>query len=411
MTMRPQATANSQMAIGVMMTPSSRVFYLDACRAAFMLLGIVIHAAEPFVPNMDAVVSGGDEEIAIGYVYHFINAFRMPGFFIIAGYFAALMIERHGSQRWMMTRLERLAVPLVVAIVAIVPLTTIAAALPEYFTGTAPNGLAFLTDAIRQHLQPGFHWVAHLWFVFDLLVHCSVFAAVYAIFGSSVAPDFRCLLSRIALPPALLGFFSVSALAAFLVLIHVLANSQLGAAFAFIGDYPFWYIFDVPRLLFYAPFFLLGVLLCDGEGMMEKFARPSAAAWAAGILSTSAFVYLRVHVPHRELLATALVAPTAVLLTRMWMHVALNMLNRPSRFIHNAVDASYTIYIVHLPIAIAVVAVTAYLEMNAFAGFFVATAVTCLLSIGVHLATKNSSICRYLLNGKRHREKLATAHT
>jgi glucans biosynthesis protein C len=380
-------------------TTSPRVFYLDACRAIFMSLGIILHAALPFVPGTDWIITGAERSVVLGYVYHFINAFRMPGFFIIAGYFAALVIARRGTRLWFRSRLERLAVPLVFAVIAIVPLVSLAAAIPDVLAGAGGDAGSHLRAALGQHLQPGFHWVSHLWFILDLLIYATVFAAVCALHGGATAALGRHSARFLAAFPTLLGSALIAALAAYGVFVHVVAHSSLGGALAFIGDYPLWHVFDGPRLAYHAPYFLLGVLLHAHAGFLTAFARPSPVAWFAGIGFLAAFVYLRVHVPHRDLLAAAVAAPTAILLTRMWMHAAASVFDRPSSIVRHAVDGSYTVYIIHLPIIVAMVALVAPLQLGAAAGFVIVALATAGLSIGFHVATRNRPLWRYALNG------------
>lgn len=383
--------------------PQSRVFYLDACRAAFMLLGIVLHAAVPFVPDAHWLVSGDDEAMGLGYLTYFIGAFRMPGFFIIAGYFAARMIARDGARQWLGTRFERLAVPLVFAMLVVVPLNSFAVALPV-FADTAAGGFGrYVAGALKAHLQPGFHWLAHMWFVLDLLIFCILFAAASAVFGRGMAQGARRIAHRVTLRPALLGSALIGLLAVYLVGVVVLSQSQAGAALAFVGDYPLWHVIDGPRLFYYAPFFLLGVALFHGDGMMDAFARPSRVVWLAGLMVTLAHIYLRAHVPHRELLATALAAPAAILLARMWMDGARITFDRPSRMIRHAVDASYTVYIVHHPIIIVGVALAMVLQLGVYTSFAAVMLFTSVVSVGIHLATRNRPFWRYVLNGLKPR--------
>ena len=59
-----------------------------------MLLGIVLHAALPYV-NMDVPdwpSDKSDSEI-ISIIVQFIHLWRMPVFFILSGFFANLLIE------------------------------------------------------------------------------------------------------------------------------------------------------------------------------------------------------------------------------------------------------------------------------------------------------------------------------
>src|SRR5690606_25091159 len=78
----------------------NKIFYLDACRASFMLLGIVLHSSVPFMTSMKWYITAPQQSYVLSYLYYFINAFRMPGFFLIAGFFSALMLTKRFSGPW-----------------------------------------------------------------------------------------------------------------------------------------------------------------------------------------------------------------------------------------------------------------------------------------------------------------------
>ena len=66
---------------------------LDALRACAMMLGLVLHAAwlmNPAalnIPTIDASAVRG-----MGFVWYAIHTFRMQTFFVLAGFFACLLI-------------------------------------------------------------------------------------------------------------------------------------------------------------------------------------------------------------------------------------------------------------------------------------------------------------------------------
>ena len=70
-----------------------RRYDLDALRGFAMLLGIVLHAAIPFIPYwQDGDVGGG----LLSGIFEFIHGFRMPLFFILSGYFTTMLWRGRG---------------------------------------------------------------------------------------------------------------------------------------------------------------------------------------------------------------------------------------------------------------------------------------------------------------------------
>ena len=99
--------------------PSQRIHFLDVSRALFMLLGIPFHAALVYSSAIWAV-SSPDKSAALEYLPTILSSFRMPGFFMIAGFFAALLLQRRSAADWLRMRIVRLGIPLLTGIAMIV---------------------------------------------------------------------------------------------------------------------------------------------------------------------------------------------------------------------------------------------------------------------------------------------------
>lgn len=90
----------------------TRLHGVDAARALFLLMGIPFHLLTVGVrsaPNTNLMV----HEPISALFFAFNTSFRMFAFFIIAGYFSAMMLQRKGHDTWLRDRLRRLFVPFV----------------------------------------------------------------------------------------------------------------------------------------------------------------------------------------------------------------------------------------------------------------------------------------------------------
>ena len=95
---------------------STRYHGLDTLRALAMVLGIVLHAALPYIPNIPAEIWPTDDNSSslIAWIFQFIHIWRMPVFFILAGFFANLIISRRSWKSWWGNRLLRIGLPIIV---------------------------------------------------------------------------------------------------------------------------------------------------------------------------------------------------------------------------------------------------------------------------------------------------------
>lgn len=97
---------------------------LDALRAVAMLLGIVLHAGlsfgveiSKFWPVADTRTSGFFDILFVA-----IHGFRMPLFFLVSGFFTAMLWRKRGLRALLSHRFRRIFLPLLLGIATIVPL-------------------------------------------------------------------------------------------------------------------------------------------------------------------------------------------------------------------------------------------------------------------------------------------------
>ena len=96
-----------------------------------MALGVVLHGAAPYLhhpmPGLVWAVSGpaaGSSGAAwLDGVFWWLHAWRVPMFFVLAGFFAALLAERRGAAAFMDHRNRRILVPLLASCLVILPVS------------------------------------------------------------------------------------------------------------------------------------------------------------------------------------------------------------------------------------------------------------------------------------------------
>ena len=85
-----------------------------------MLLGIVLHAALSFAPGL-WLVEDSDQSDLFSLLFLAIHGFRMPVFFLMSGFFTAMLWRRRGLGALVRQRTMRVFLPLVLAWVTIIP--------------------------------------------------------------------------------------------------------------------------------------------------------------------------------------------------------------------------------------------------------------------------------------------------
>jgi fucose 4-O-acetylase-like acetyltransferase len=95
--------------------PSSRFHYMDNLRALAMLAGIFFHAALAWSPLLSQLWLAADDQSSLlmeAFAW-FSHLFRMPLFFLIAGFFACYLVGKRGPWGLLKHRALRIALPFV----------------------------------------------------------------------------------------------------------------------------------------------------------------------------------------------------------------------------------------------------------------------------------------------------------
>ena len=149
--------------------PSPRWHDLDAVRAFALLLGVALHASMSFLEPQIWLIKDTTHDASLALLFYVVHMFRMTTFFMLAGFFARLMLQKKGVTGFIGNRLKRIALPLAVfwplvmtAVIAI----AIAAYAPAAGHGAPPPpppGLSVATFPLT-----------HLWFLYVLLLFYAV---------------------------------------------------------------------------------------------------------------------------------------------------------------------------------------------------------------------------------------------
>lgn len=163
-----------------------RFHALDATRAFALLLGVVFHAAWFYTPQpTETPVKDVAANHFLGWLFFAIHTFRMQLFFLIAGFFARLVIEKRGLAAFAKNRFRRIVIPFVVGWFILYPLLIMTwiwgrnvsgqhlEAVPPHLVTIylLISGMAF-----KEKAAGGAFSLLHLWFL-AYLIYCSAITA------------------------------------------------------------------------------------------------------------------------------------------------------------------------------------------------------------------------------------------
>lgn len=388
----------------------TRLVALDNLRALMMWLGIVLHVAVIYMAG-ESPLPWRDERTTplADLLTAFIHAFRMPVFFILAGFFVALLVQRRGVRGMVANRLGRLALPFAIFWL---PLFIACALLAMAFIHRMVRG-SWGIDMSLMPRHPGVPTgpaTMHLWFLWMLLWFCMLTPPVLWLAGRLPAAVPRAVaraagwlggsawgVALLALPLGWVGSFYwngvVAPSGAFLPPLAEWLHNGLFYVFG-------WYLFQHQQTLFalytrrWAGYAVGGLLFFLVSGALVEALRRTGA----GPYNPAAGGHLALWI--------ALAYNGA---TWLWSFALIGLflrhVQRPHVLLGYLADSSYWVYLVHLPLTIGFGALLYGLPLPALAKMLVnvlATTAVCLASY--HLFVRFSAIS-VLLNGRRHVRK------
>lgn len=144
-------------------------------RAWMMLLGLVLHSAASYTatPMGEAwPFKDAHHSPAFDLPVFVIHLFRMPAFFAVAGFFAAMLIERDGVRGFIRNRARRILLPLAVFLLPTILLVSAGFLFAVWRQGIDP--MAFAGERAEFGPPP----LMHLWFLWYLAIYCAAAAIV-----------------------------------------------------------------------------------------------------------------------------------------------------------------------------------------------------------------------------------------
>ena len=381
-----------------------RYHYMDNLRAIAMLAGVFFHAALAYSPLMNQVWLSADPQTSpvIDIVSWFMHLFRMPLFFLIAGFFTCYLMQKRGIGGLLKNRAIRILIPFVVFLPAV------------WFTLAAGVGWALTNVENPSPLLGVFAWMAnvpdappppvtttHLWFLYNL---CQ-FYIVYVLLEKSGV-----LSSRWA------GMFASPR---FLVFVLPLLIAPALASQWAPHPAPEKFIPQIWSFGFYGFFFLVGVQFFRRKELIEEL-RPYVP-WLT-VTSLLLYAILYYFLPRTFTLQEAIAvvegidvnatqigiglleSTIAVHMTLVCLVAGKRFMDRASPLVRYIADSSYWIYIIHLPLLFFIQYLLLDTQWNLWLEFAISSLGTVAIGLITYAIFVRHTPIGWLLNGKRGRQ-------
>lgn len=384
---------------------AERLHALDAVRGGALLLGVVGHLSMSFWPIPFWPIRDSDPSGALLTSFGVMHIFRMSLFFVIAGFFARLLLEKRGVRAFVTDRAKRIGVPLLVGW----PL--LFAAFIAVIIWSAIRAGTF--EAMQAQPQPGLSWgtlpFLHTWFLYALLW---LYAGTLGLVGLVKLVDRNGRLARVAdrfvraivktqLAPIVLG----------LPLFAVFAFEQSWIQWGGIRTPDVGLVPNLAASVGFATAFGFGWLLNRQSDLLAVWRRwwPLHLAAAAG-LTLICLSYSALSADPGALAEMALwdrLVSSAAYPLAIWtwscglIGLATAFLTKENKTIRYLADSSYWVYLIHLPLAMVLQVLFADVAWPWFVKFPLMLVIAMALMLLSYQFLVRNTFVGAVLNGKR----------
>lgn len=383
---------------------------MDALRGIAMLLGVVTHATLAYttIPINGLLIESYDRHKIFDFLYLYLHLFRMPLFFIVAGFFARFLYFRIGEAAFIRHRVGRILIPFLVCLITIRPLTEA----PFLFYKYVNSHHSISTySALLYALRNCFNWMGtfHLWFLYYLsiyyvamlvLIHFSKTTTGNFIMSFFVAPLKRYSLIH-------LGNVILLTLPIFVLLLPF-KTAEVGIDTGSI----------FPRLnycAFYGFFFFLGLLLHVQIKNLKKTGSNTWVGLIGGSMTAILFFVLKDHesiILFGQIrvfyLCKLLTAVSTILLTFGFLGLFMKYFSFESKRLRYISDSSYWVYLIHLAFVLTLQGLLSRYLFPAGIKFLIVLVVPTLISFVTYEWFVRYTIIGKCLHGPRKRKLKTT---
>ena len=311
---------------------TGRIIYLDAVRAFVMLFGIFVHGstiANPYIDQMPFFF----------WLQTYSDLFRTAIFFLVSGFFTALVLSRNTLVAYARTRFEVIVVPLISSMILIVPIT-------NWMIYSWHNGymspLDYFTGGWRNPTVGNDTWALHIWFLYSLVIYAVLAPLFIRLISSAVFKRMLTLyLDRT-------NGFTIWANVLIFAAAIMLGRAAYDQVFRYlVDDTPLSWI--VRATLFHMPMFVLGMIAFTSRRFLASISTLSIPGLMLFVALYWAIQVYGVDMPRsmERVLYWLIRGGLSVFVIASIIWFFERFLNTPSKGLSFAVDSAYSFYLFH----------------------------------------------------------------
>ncbi|MDO9553496.1 acyltransferase family protein [Rhodonellum sp.] len=379
---------------------TERLHSLDSLRAIMMLLGLVIHSTITYaITDYGAawpLKDPNSTHLSNDFIVDFIHAFRMQIFFVVSGFFGAMLFYERTPMKMVKNRVDRIVLPFIVFVLLL---------WPTIFFAFRYSGLVFSgnPDALTIVISRFSDWntfvpprTFHLWFLYYLAM-ITFFVVVLALVAKRI-PVATGTISKVfnwAIQKPILRILVFAGISA--IVYFIMGTSQVNTSTSFIPDFN--------TFLYYFVFYTVGWILFKSKHLLDTFKKYDWMNTILGIILFSILFFMNASfgLEAKIILKSIMLWLFIFGITGLFIRYGSNHSAR-MRYIS---DSSYWVYLIHLPFTAFIPSLIVDWPIPATLKFLfvlISTGVICYVSY--HYLVRGTFIGKFL-NGRKYSRKIA----
>lgn len=389
---------------------NERFHSLDSLRAIMMLLGIVLHSALVYSPINNNEISSVlllkdpiSNHISNGFIVEFIHSFRMQIFFILSGFFGALLFYKKSPRQMIKNRISRILFPFLIFESVLGPILNYS----EKYSIYTLNYIE--TELPNSFLEP---FIGHFWFLYYLIIITIIFTGFTLLFKRF--KRFGNLISRVFEKIIIQPFLRILFFSLFTAIIYLLIEVTTGIMPAKIADFfmpePFP---SEPRIrlvpnpltiIYYLSFYMVGWFLFKSNRYLNYLNSFDWISFILGFIIFSFYFFCKSSVSYFDFLIIKPLMTWLLIFGIMGLFIRyFSSYSSKARYIS---DSSYWIYLVHMEFCYLLPCLIFNWDIPSTFKFLIVTTLTTLICfLSYHYLVRNTLIGRFL-NGRKYPKKI-----
>ena len=370
-----------------------RFIAIDYLRNFANFCRCIIHAAVPYMVTKAPIWPVDDNgDWFFDFTIFEIHLFVMELFFVISGFMFMMLLKKKSTYKVIIDRFKRIFIPFLLGLLILIPIVLSLFSLSS-FSGSELIKIETITKCYSQGWKLAIQNLfptAHLWFLFYLII----FYTLTILFKKNIN-----YINNLSVKQILFIGIIISSICMFFM-------------DRWIVDNPLTLIPDIPSLIHYYIFFIIGILIFNSSRFLKTIIDNSKRIFIAGL-----FIALLASIPQIfferndlyyyqiiELLAILLSCSSSYLLVIGFWGIAYNLKLPDSKTLRYITDSSYWVYIINMPIVTIIQIVLMPFDISIFLKFIIVLCSGLFISMFSYEYFVRYTFIGTILNKKRHRK-------